>query len=167
MQTLRRNISCSRLLGGIEPPEVYALVVYFDARDPARAARLNASNPASVSLSQYPIVLQVLRLRYLAQVLQSVIVANAVHVVNLIWRPATVDPQPYQTVRQIQGIVNSGVDVPIARAATNARAKSAFSSGFRPRKQPCLRVITHKFTKSFSSQTHTHDNIIAAVGSQA
>lgn len=96
-----------RLFRGIKPSEVHNLSVHLYSRTRPPVCDGYTKQAAKVSGLGVAQVLAVLRVRGGAQVGPPVVIAHAVDVVDLVWRPFARHVQPCQAVNEVKTLVNS------------------------------------------------------------
>jgi hypothetical protein len=88
-------------------------------------------------------VLRVARTVTKPKISYTVIVADAVYVVKLVFRPFTVSVQPRKAVRFVQHPIYADNNVPVMIMAICHAARCVWASLHAPSNYACVRVIRH------------------------
>ena len=147
------KISCVRGFGRFKQTYSDGLVVNFNLRQPLAVFTAHARKSAFV-LSRF-LVLCVFGVCYFAQIMQRIIGAVSVYVVNLLRGPSPMHMQPRQSVRQIQPVIHSYNNVPVTHYAPCSAVFTAFAAANSPRKNAAFDVVIKQFFKSVRRQFHS------------
>jgi len=134
--------------GRIKQTKAYRLVIDFYARLPFAVFATNARKPACVA-RRFPPIVRIGDVGSFTQIVQSVVRAVIVNMVNLVCRPYAMRVKPRKTMRAMQNIIYPNTDIPVLHQAPRYVAFTAFPPRYSPLKNTCVRVITDKFLQSF------------------
>lgn len=146
------KISCVRGFGRFKQTYSDGLVVNFNLRQPLAVFTAHARKSAFV-LSRF-LVLCVFGVCYFAQIMQRIIGAVSVYVVNLLRGPSPMHMQPRQSVRQIQPVIHSYNNVPVTHYAPCNAVFTAFAAANSPCKDAVFWVVVKQLFKSLCGKFH-------------
>lgn len=111
--SLRLRVGCACFFGSLMKAAVDFLPVHANTRRPHPAGGMpsHAGNPAPVVRGRAVTVLEIFGVGGLSQIGESVVLPDAVYVVDLVCRPATMNKQPNQPMRPISTPIYPNLDV--------------------------------------------------------
>lgn len=100
-------------------------------------------------------IVRVLHVCRLAQILKSIILAVAVNVVNLIFRPFILNVKPSQSMREIERGVETNDAVSVSCNAPGYIAFAASPPAFCPSKHACFWSVANQLLQSSCRKIHS------------
>lgn len=127
------------------------LSINRDLCHPTAFVGRNAEEPASIVALSLADVLLVVPIRYVAQVINTVVNRVAVYVVNLHGGPVPIHVEPRSPMSLHLAAINLH-DAPAALIPSSNVASLLSATLYAPRKYPSLGVVMHKLTKAFCAK---------------
>ncbi len=155
-----RKIGFVCLFWRIEQPDVYVVSVDLDTCPPflQRALKVNSEKTAATAFLRTALVLQIERARHRSEVVNSVVGAHTIDVVEMFRRPDAVHIKPSKPVF----VDFAAVDVDKAVSVFLCASAPAFfrnpPASLSPRENTRLRVVVQQFVQTLRSQW---DNVFA------
>lgn len=145
------KIGFMRFFGRIVIAYAARLFVYGYACAPFILKFYYANKPRFISFIRFSNILRISVFKHLAQIFKSVIMFNAIYVVDIFYRPIFCHVKPRQPMRFVNFAINTYRDVSNAFffASGHVTNLHATSNSFTPFKQPRLRFIIKHLTKPF------------------
>lgn len=122
-----------------------------DPRLPTLSATADTKETAFVIQSRLALILLIDACRYLSQVGKTVVRPASIDVVDLIFRPFSVDVQPSKAMVQITSTVNLCLQVPVTVRASCHRSSTCSASGRKPSENASLRIVGKKLAQALLS----------------
>lgn len=156
--TFSRNVRFVRFFGGFKIPEPmrFAFVRYVCA--PFTLKKYDTHKTGFIAFIRFSNVLSVARFIYHTKVSKSVVMFDAVNVVNETVRPLTRHVKPRQTMRFVDRafVANGAVPYPFFSAARGRTFAHTFRRSNSPRKNTCVRAVIQNLSKFVGRHLHLH-----------
>ena len=138
----------------LEPANQYLLPVSANSSPPffSKRAKRNAKIPAFVSFLRPSLILNIAGCADISKVLQTVVMRNAVNMVNVIIRPFIVNVHPNDAMSTQAFVINGykNVSIPIRTASNRTYFYSSIGPDF-PNKKSSFRVVMECFSNKIAS----------------
>ena len=148
---------------------IYAKVVFFaacpDLRLPAIVPSADAKEPRQVTDGCMALILRVSRACHHPQIYHSVVVPIAVYVVNLVFRPSSMQMKPYKSVRKMQPAIDLYLPVAVRVVSASGIANAYALMPSAPSKHPSLWVVVKQFAQARCGKIGlSHDTVPSLIG---
>ena len=150
--TFSRQIRFVRFFGGFKIPEPMRFAFICYARAPLTLKKYDAHKTRFIAPIWLSDILRVARFIYNPKVNKSVVVFDAINVVNKAFRPFAGHVQPRQPMRFVNDpfVANSAIPNAFFAAPRYIALPHTFGRAYFPRKKPRVRAISQNFAEFIS-----------------
>ena len=144
-----QDISLMRFFGSRKQTYANRLVINFYLGQPFTVFFSYAKKTASVFAFWPSNILRVFQVRNFTKIRQFVISAVSINMIELIYRPSTVNVKPHKSMSVKQFVIKSNSNIPTFHAASGNTANTAPAPYHSPCKKAGFRGIFQKAMQSF------------------
>jgi len=144
-----QDISLMRFFGSRKQTYANRLVINFYLGQPFTVFFSYAKKTASVFAFWPTNILRVLQVRNFTKIRQSVIGSVSINMIELIYRPFTVNVKPHKSMSKVKHIVQPNTYITVLHSTSDNASQPAPAPNFCPCKKASFNVVIQKFVQSF------------------
>ena len=144
-----QDISLMRFFGSRKQTYANRLVINFYLGQPFTVFFSYAKKTASVFAFWPTNILRVLQVRNFTKIRQFVIGSVSINMIELIYRPFTMNVKPHKSMSVKQFVIKSNSNIPAFHPASGKTANTAPAPNFCPSKKAGFSAVFQKFMQSF------------------